>query len=61
MNFNYLHTRLDERIQTFPKTTRIAIFVLVAATSVVMALAATFGLLHSKQLQYVGETRILLL
>src|SRR5215211_2321092 len=53
--------RLEGRIRTFPKTARIAIFALVATATLVVALAATIGLLHSKQLQQVKETRILLL
>jgi hypothetical protein len=53
--------RLEGRIRTFPKTARIAIFALVATATLVVALAATIGLLHSKQLQQVRETRVLLL
>jgi hypothetical protein len=53
--------RLDERIRNFPKTARIAIFALVAVATLVMALTSIFGLLHSKQLQQVWETKILLL
>jgi isoprenylcysteine carboxyl methyltransferase (ICMT) family protein YpbQ len=50
-----------KEFELFRKQQESPFFSLVAAATLVMALAATIGLLHSKQLQQVWETRILLL